>query len=127
MSREASLEDLLRRPEVKYNDLMKMEGCGPGLDKKDAAYQVETQIKYAGYIARQMEEVQKQQRHENTLLPVDLNFSQISGLSNEVVAKLTDARPATVGMASRISGITPAAVSLLLVYMKKKGLLKKAS
>ena len=127
MSREASLEDLLRRPEVDYENLMKIEGCGPGLDKKDAAYQVQTQIKYAGYIARQMDEVKKQQRHENTLLPVDLDFSQISGLSNEVVLKLTDARPATVGMASRISGITPAAVSLLLVYMKKKGLLKKAS
>lgn len=127
MSREASLEDLLRRPELNYKTLMEIEGCGPGLTRGDAAYQVETQIKYAGYIARQMDEVKKNQRHENTLLPVDLDFSAISGLSNEVVAKLTNARPATVGIASRISGITPAAVSLLLVYMKKKGLIKKAS
>jgi len=74
-----------------------------------------------------MDEVEKQKRNENTLLPIDLDYSQVSGLSNEVVSKLTTARPATLGMASRISGITPAAVSLLLVYMKKKGLLKKAS
>lgn len=127
MSREANLEELLRRPELTYDDLMKIDGCGPGLEKKDAAYQVQTQIKYAGYIARQMDEVEKQQRNENTLLPIDLDYSQVSGLSNEVVAKLTEARPATLGMASRISGITPAAISLLLVYMKKKGLLKKAS
>ncbi|OIQ47768.1 MAG: tRNA uridine-5-carboxymethylaminomethyl(34) synthesis enzyme MnmG [Gammaproteobacteria bacterium MedPE] len=127
MSREANLEELLRRPELTYDDLMKIDGCGPGLEKEDAAYQVQTQIKYAGYIARQMDEVEKQQRNENTLLPIDLDYSQVSGLSNEVVAKLTEARPATLGMASRISGITPAAISLLLVYMKKKGLLKKAS
>ncbi|MDP2560499.1 tRNA uridine-5-carboxymethylaminomethyl(34) synthesis enzyme MnmG [Psychrobium sp. 1_MG-2023] len=126
MSREASLEELLRRPELDYKTLMTIDGCGPGLEKEDAAYQVQTQVKYAGYIARQMDEVEKQQRNENTLLPVDLDYSQVSGLSNEVVAKLTEARPATLGMASRISGITPAAVSLLLVYMKKKGILKKA-
>jgi len=126
MSREASMEELLRRPELTYNQLMTIKDLGPGLDKEDAAYQVETQIKYAGYIARQMDEVEKQQRNENTLLPIDLDYSIVSGLSNEVVSKLTEARPATLGMASRISGITPAAVSLLLVYMKKKGLLKKA-
>ncbi|MCG7532897.1 tRNA uridine-5-carboxymethylaminomethyl(34) synthesis enzyme MnmG [Psychrobium sp. MM17-31] len=126
LSREASLKDLLTRPEVTYDELMKIDGFGPGLEKEDAAYQVQTQIKYAGYIARQMDEVEKQQRNENTLLPIDLDYSQVSGLSNEVVAKLTEARPATLGMASRISGITPAAISLLLVYMKKKGLLKKA-
>ena len=127
MSREASMEDLLRRPELTYKQLMEIKDLGPGLEKDDAAYQVETQIKYAGYIARQMDEVEKQKRNENTLLPIDLDYSQVSGLSNEVVSKLTEARPATLGMASRISGITPAAVSLLLVYMKKKGLLKKAS
>ena len=127
MSREASLEDLLRRPEVDYKTLMTIDGCGPGLSNPAAAYQVQTQIKYAGYITRQLEEVKKQQSHENTLLPVDLPFDQISGLSNEVIAKLTEARPATVGMAGRISGITPAAISLLLIFMKKKGLIKKAS
>jgi len=127
MSREANLEDLLRRPEVDYNTLMTIDGFGPGLSNPAAAYQVQTQIKYAGYITRQLEEVKKQQSHENTLLPVDLPFDQISGLSNEVIAKLTEARPATVGMAGRISGITPAAISLLLIFMKKKGLIKKAS
>jgi len=127
MSREASMEELLRRPELNYKQLMTIKDLGPGLEKEDAAYQVETQIKYAGYIARQMDEVKKQQRHEDSLLPIDLDYTLVSGLSNEVVAKLTEARPATLGMASRISGITPAAVSLLLVYMKKKGMLKKAS
>ncbi len=127
MSREASLEDLLRRPELTYKTLMTIDGIGPGLEDSVAAYQVQTQIKYAGYIKRQVEEVEKQKRNENALLPIELDYSQVSGLSNEVVSKLTDARPATLGMASRISGITPAAVSLLLVYMKKKGMLKKAS
>ncbi|NRA59446.1 MAG: tRNA uridine-5-carboxymethylaminomethyl(34) synthesis enzyme MnmG [Psychrobium sp.] len=127
MSREASLEELLRRPELTYKTLMTIDGIGPGLEDSVAAYQVQTQIKYAGYIKRQVEEVEKQKRNENALLPIELDYSQVSGLSNEVVSKLTDARPATLGMASRISGITPAAVSLLLVYMKKKGMLKKAS
>lgn len=127
LSKEASLEDLIRRPEVSYDSLMAIDGFGPRLGDNAAAYQVETQIKYAGYISRQLEEVKKQQRHENTLLPVELDYSQVSGLSNEVVAKLTNARPNTIGMASRISGITPAAVSLLLVYLKKKGLLRKSA
>ncbi len=125
VSREHSLEELIRRPEVSYDQLMQVESLGPGLEDPIAAEQVEIQIKYAGYIARQMDEIAKTQRHENTLLPVDLDFSKISGLSNEVVAKLTDARPETIGKASRISGITPAAISLLLVYLKKHGMLRK--
>lgn len=125
VSREHSLEELIRRPEVSYDQLMQVESLGPGLTDPVAAEQVEIQIKYAGYIARQMDEIAKTQRHENTLLPVDLDFSKISGLSNEVVAKLTDARPETIGKASRISGITPAAISLLLVYLKKHGMLRK--
>ena len=91
-----------------------------------AAEQVEIQIKYAGYIERQKDEIAKALRSENTLLPLDYDYSQISGLSNEVVAKLTAARPETIGKASRISGITPAAISLLLVYLKKQGLLRKS-
>jgi tRNA uridine 5-carboxymethylaminomethyl modification enzyme len=125
VSRENSLEDLLRRPEVKYDDLMAIEGFGPALDDKQASEQIEIQTKYAGYIDRQLDEIAKKKRHEDTLIPVDFNFHQISGLSNEVVAKLSEARPETLGKASRISGITPAAVSLLLVYLKKHGLLSK--
>ena len=125
VSREHSLEELIRRPEMTYSQLMEIESVGPGLEDPIAAEQVEIQIKYAGYIARQMDEIAKTQRHENTLLPVDMDFSKISGLSNEVVAKLTEARPETIGKASRISGITPAAISLLLVYLKKHGMLRK--
>jgi len=125
VSREHSLEELIRRPEMTYEKLMQIDSIGPGIENPIAAEQVEIQIKYAGYIARQMDEIAKTQRHENTLLPVDMDFSKISGLSNEVVAKLTEARPETIGKASRISGITPAAISLLLVYLKKHGMLRK--
>jgi len=125
MSKEASLEDLLRRPEVRYDELINIEGLGPNHPDKEASEQVEIQIKYAGYIDRQLDEIAKNKRNEDTLLPLDFNYQQISGLSNEVVAKLEDSRPETIGKASRISGITPAAVSLLLVYLKKHGLLRK--
>ena len=125
MSKEASLEDLIRRPEVRYSDLMKIEGLGPAIADTQAAEQIEIQTKYAGYIDRQLDEIAKKQRNEDTLIPNDFNYQQISGLSNEVVAKLKDARPETIGKASRISGITPAAISLLLVYLKKHGLLSK--
>lgn len=125
VSREHSLEELIRRPEMTYASLMSIASLGPGLDDPIAAEQVEIQIKYAGYIARQLDEIAKTQRHENTLLPADFDYSKISGLSNEVVAKLTDARPETIGKAARISGITPAAISLLLVYLKKHGMLRK--
>jgi tRNA uridine 5-carboxymethylaminomethyl modification enzyme len=127
LSRENSLEDLVRRPEVRYDDLVSIEGLGPKLADKEAADQIEIQIKYAGYIDRQLDEIAKKKRHENTLIPIDFDFTQISGLSNEVVAKLSDARPETIGKASRISGITPAAISLLLVYLKKYGLLRKSA
>jgi tRNA uridine 5-carboxymethylaminomethyl modification enzyme len=126
VSREHSLEELIRRPEMTYQQLMQVEALGPGIEDPIAAEQVEIQIKYAGYIARQMDEIAKTQRHENTLLPMDMDFAKISGLSNEVVAKLTEARPETIGKASRISGVTPAAISLLLVYLKKHGMLRKS-
>lgn len=126
VTRENSLEDLIRRPEMTYESLMSVADLGPGIDNQQAAEQVEIQIKYAGYIARQQDEIARLQRNENTLLPADFDYSQISGLSNEVVAKLSDARPETIGKASRISGITPAAISLLLVYLKKQGLLRKS-
>lgn len=126
ITREASLEDLVRRPEVRYNDLMKIDGIGPACDNEQAAEQTEIQIKYQGYIDRQLQEIARQQKHENTILPADFDYASVSGLSNEVVAKLVDAKPETLGQASRISGITPAAISLLLVYLKKQGALKKA-
>lgn len=127
ISREANLEDILRRPETRYEDVMAIEAFGPALNDTQAAEQVEIQIKYQGYIDRQMDEIEKKKRHEDTLIPVDFDYSQISGLSNEVVAKLTDAKPETLGKASRISGITPAAISLLIVYLKKHGLLRKSA
>lgn len=125
--REASLEELLRRPEVRYNDLMAIEGLGSEFTNQPALEQVEIHTKYAGYIARQQDEINKQLRHEETILPKEFDYKTVSGLSNEVVAKLIDARPDTIGQASRISGITPAAISLLLVYLKKQGLLRKTA
>jgi tRNA uridine 5-carboxymethylaminomethyl modification enzyme len=127
ITKENTLEDLIRRPEMTYKKLMTIGELGPELENKQAAEQVEIQIKYAGYIERQKDEIAKTLRNENTLIPLDFDFSQISGLSNEVVAKLSDARPETIGKAGRISGITPAAVSLLLIYLKKHGLLVSAN
>jgi tRNA uridine 5-carboxymethylaminomethyl modification enzyme len=125
LTKENSLEELLRRPEVTYKDLMQIEAFGPALKDQQASEQIEIQTKYAGYINRQLDEIAKKKRHEDTLIPLSFVYQQISGLSNEVVAKLSDARPETIGKASRISGITPAAISLLLVYLKKHGLLRK--
>ncbi|MBQ1783970.1 MAG: tRNA uridine-5-carboxymethylaminomethyl(34) synthesis enzyme MnmG [Gammaproteobacteria bacterium] len=127
MSREQSLEGLIRRPEMSYASLMTVAGIGPGVADAEAAEQVEIQIKYAGYIDRQQAEIDKQQRHEETALPLDLDYSEVAGLSKEVMLKLRDARPATLGVASRIAGVTPAAISILLVHLKKRGLLKRSA
>lgn len=127
LSKEASLEELVRRPEVSYAQLMKITDLGPGLNDQAAAEQVEIQIKYEGYIHRQQDEIAKQQRNEQTLLPQQFDYKSVKGLSNEVIVKLNQTQPQTVGQASRISGITPAAISLLLVYLKKQGLLRKSA
>ncbi|KAA6043553.1 MULTISPECIES: tRNA uridine-5-carboxymethylaminomethyl(34) synthesis enzyme MnmG [Pantoea] len=127
LTKEASAEDLLRRPEMTYARLMTLADYGPALPDEQAAEQVEIQVKYEGYIARQQEEIDRQLRNENTLLPVDLDYRQVNGLSNEVIAKLNDHKPTSIGQASRISGITPAAVSILLIYLKKQGLLRKSA
>lgn len=127
LSREHNLEELLRRPELDYPTLMAIDGIGPGIDHKQAAEQVEIQTKYAGYIERQKDEIQKQLRNEHTRLPLDLDYAEVSGLSNEVIAKLNAAHPETLGQASRISGVTPAAISILLVHLKKRGLLRKSA
>ncbi|UJF22261.1 tRNA uridine-5-carboxymethylaminomethyl(34) synthesis enzyme MnmG [Shewanella sp. OMA3-2] len=127
ISREASFEDLLRRPEMDYAKLMSLEGFGPGLEDPQAAEQVQIQVKYSGYIQRQQGEIDKAIRHESSLLPLDLDYQEVPGLSNEVIAKLNNHKPDTVGQASRISGITPAAISILLVHLKKRGLLRKTA
>ena len=125
ISREASFEDLLRRPEMDYPKLMSLEGFGPGLEDPRAAEQVQIQVKYSGYIQRQQDEIDKAVRHETTGLPLDLDYQEVPGLSNEVIAKLNDHKPETIGQASRISGMTPAAISILLVHLKRRGLLRK--
>ncbi|BEL92150.1 tRNA uridine-5-carboxymethylaminomethyl(34) synthesis enzyme MnmG [Serratia marcescens] len=127
LSREANGEELLRRPEMDYAQLTGTEAFAPRLDDVQAAEQVEIQVKYEGYIARQQEEIEKQQRNENTVLPLDLDYRQVSGLSNEVIAKLNDHKPNSIGQASRISGITPAAISILLIWLKKQGLLRRSA
>ncbi len=123
--REASGEDLLRRPEVSYQQLTALKAFSSSLNDQQAAEQVEIQVKYEGYIQRQKSEIEKSLRHENTRLPADIDYKDVKGLSNEVVTKLNEAKPESIGMASRISGITPAAISILLVYLKKHGMLKK--
>ncbi|MEH2922084.1 tRNA uridine-5-carboxymethylaminomethyl(34) synthesis enzyme MnmG [Samsonia erythrinae] len=127
LSREANGEELLRRPEVDYVKLTALPLFAPALADEQAAEQVEIQVKYEGYIARQQDEIEKQLRNENTLLPADLDYKQVSGLSNEVIAKLNDHKPVSIGQASRISGITPAAISILLVWLKKQGLLRRSA
>ncbi|WP_226052011.1 tRNA uridine-5-carboxymethylaminomethyl(34) synthesis enzyme MnmG [Dickeya chrysanthemi] len=127
LSREANGEDLLRRPEMDYVQLTGLPMFAPALPDVQAAEQVEIQVKYEGYIARQQDEIEKQLRNENTLLPADLDYRQVSGLSNEVIAKLNDHKPGSIGQASRISGITPAAISILLVWLKKQGMLRRSA
>ncbi|MDC9821654.1 tRNA uridine-5-carboxymethylaminomethyl(34) synthesis enzyme MnmG [Pectobacterium polonicum] len=127
LSREANGEELLRRPEVDYAQLTALPLFAPGLTDEQAAEQVEIQVKYEGYIARQQDEIEKQLRNENTLLPADLDYKQVNGLSNEVIAKLNDHKPSSIGQASRISGITPAAISILLIWLKKQGLLRRSA
>ncbi len=123
LQREYSLHDLLKRPNISMQDIEAITGVSN--EGEQVKEQVEIQVKYDGYIARQLEEIERLKRYENTAIPDNFNYSEISGLSNEVTAKLIEAQPETLGRASRVPGVTPAAVSLLLVYMKKHGLLKK--
>ena len=122
--REYNLYDLLKRPELTYADV----GClkGDGVESEAVAEQIEIEAKYSGYIDRQQEEIDRLRVYENTLIPKDFDFTQVEGLSNEVKQKLSTAQPDTLARASRISGVTPAAISQLMLYMKKRGLLKKA-
>ena len=120
LSREASLLDLLRRPDVGYADLMRLPGAGAPVADAVVAEQVEIQARYAGYIERQQEDIARQRRQEETVLPAELDYARVQGLSSEVREKLARQRPATLGQAARIPGITPAAISLLLVHLRKE-------
>jgi tRNA uridine 5-carboxymethylaminomethyl modification enzyme len=119
VSRETSALDLLRRPGVDYATLMRVAALGPGVDDRRVAEQVEVAIKYAGYLDRQNGEIERQRRNEEARIPADFDYAAVAGLSNEVRAKLQQVRPQTIGQAQRIAGITPAAISLLLVHLKR--------
>jgi tRNA uridine 5-carboxymethylaminomethyl modification enzyme len=119
IEREYTLTDLLARPGVTYIALMSLPGAGPGVAELDVAEQIEVQTKYQGYIDRQREEVGRSEAYESAKLPVDLDYAQVRGLSVEARQKLARHRPETIGQASRISGVTPAAISLLLVHLKR--------
>ncbi len=119
IEREYSLTDLLSRPGVTYRSLMSLPGVGPGVDQADVAEQVEIQAKYQGYIDRQRDEVARSDTYEGVPLAPDFDYGQVRGLSIEVGQKLAHHRPETIGQASRISGVTPAAISLLLVHLKR--------
>lgn len=125
LTREASGEDLIRRPEMSYERLTQIAPFAPAIEDKEAAEQVEISIKYQGYIEHQYQEVERHKRHENTAIPAEFDYDKVESLSNEVRAKLMQHRPVTIGQASRISGITPAAISILLVNLKKQGMLKR--
>ena len=134
LGREQRADEVLRRPEIDYRGLSALGAVGDGefggLDERvrdQVAAQVEIQAKYAGYIRRQQEEIERHQRHGDTPLPEDLDYSAVTGLSSEVRQKLGAARPASVGQAARISGVTPAAISLLLVHLKKRRELRRSA
>ena len=118
--REYSLLELLRRPDVSYERLTALPGAGPAVEDVQVAEQVEVQAKYQGYIERQREEIARHEHLENLKLPQDLDYASLRGLSVEVRQKLDRHRPETLGQASRISGVTPAAISVLLVYLKRR-------
>jgi tRNA uridine 5-carboxymethylaminomethyl modification enzyme len=117
---EYSLFELLRRPEVSYDALLSLTGAGEGESDEQVRQQLEIAAKYQGYIDRQQEEIERQRGNEETLLPADLDYKDVQGLSIEAQQKLNAHKPQTIGQAGRISGITPAAISLLLVYLKRK-------
>ncbi|MHB1429625.1 MAG: tRNA uridine-5-carboxymethylaminomethyl(34) synthesis enzyme MnmG [Rhodocyclaceae bacterium] len=119
IEREYSLFDLLRRPEVDYASLMTLPGAGVPIQEADVVEQVEIQAKYHGYIERQKEDVAKMAQQESTQIPADLDYAVLNGLSFEVRQRLAQHRPQTVGQASRIQGVTPAAIAVLLVHLKK--------
>jgi tRNA uridine 5-carboxymethylaminomethyl modification enzyme len=125
LHRDQSLAELLRRPEIAYEHIAEISG--ERAEDPNVAGQVEIEIKYEGYISRQEDDIERLRRNENTPLPIELDYDVIGGLSNEIKQKLKAVRPETVAQASRIQGVTPAAVSQILVYLKKRDLLRKQS
>ncbi|WP_036512877.1 MULTISPECIES: tRNA uridine-5-carboxymethylaminomethyl(34) synthesis enzyme MnmG [Nitrincola] len=123
LAREYNLADLIKRPELTYQDVANLKG--QAVEDIAVAEQVEVQFKYAGYIDRQSEEIEHLRRQEHTQLPDDLDYQQVSGLSNELRTKLSSVRPVSIAHASRIQGMTPAAISLLLIYLKKRKMSEK--
>jgi len=121
LNNEQRAAELLRRPALNYASLMQLEGLGPGVAGAKIAEQVDIQAKYHGYIERQQEEIERQRRNEHKVLPTDFDYHRVRGLSSEVREKLIASCPETIGQAARIPGVTPAAVSLLLIHLKKTG------
>jgi tRNA uridine 5-carboxymethylaminomethyl modification enzyme len=120
LERDYTLAELLRRPGVSYGALMSLPGAGPGTEDAQLVEQVEIQAKYHGYIARQREDVERNEAQEHMALPPDIDYTDLSGLSVEVQQKLNRFRPETIGQAARISGVTPAAIAVLLVHAKRR-------
>ena len=120
LTRETNVLDLLRRPEMDYAALMRVAALGPAVDDARVAEQVEIAAKYAGYLDRQTLEIDRQRRHEETLIPSQFDYAIVRGLSTEALQKLQRVRPETIGQAMRIAGMTPAAISLLLVHLKRR-------
>jgi tRNA uridine 5-carboxymethylaminomethyl modification enzyme len=120
LSREYSARDLLKRPEVTYASLAAIAEFGPCNVPAVVAEQVEISVKYAGYLTRQNEDIAKQKKNEHTAIPADFTYTGIPGLSKELQSKLTNVRPETLGQAQRIPGMTPAALSLLLIQLSKR-------
>jgi tRNA uridine 5-carboxymethylaminomethyl modification enzyme len=119
LSKEAKALDLLKRPEISYSELMKVTGLGPGSSDEKVAEQVDVQVRYSGYLTRQAGEVERNQRNEDTLIPSGFDYNQVQGLSAELCEKLQKTLPESIGQASRMPGMTPAAISLLLVFLKR--------
>ena len=122
LEREYSMASLLRRPEVNYRDFAEL---GPVESDAEVVEQLDIQAKYAGYMQRQELEIEKNRRMEETVIPSEFDYERVTGLSNEVLQKLSTIRPKTVSQAARISGVTPAAVSLLVVHLKARGKSRK--
>ena len=125
LSRDHSLSELMRRPEVHYRDIAYI--ADEAVADPQVADQVEIQVKYEGYISRQQADIERLRRNENMPLPLDLDYDQVGGLSNEVKQKLREVRPETIAQATRIQGVTPAAVSQLLIHLKKRDLTRQES
>ena len=127
IKKESSLFDFLKRPDIDYRKLASITQLGPCVTDTQVIGQVETTAKYSGYIDRQNQEINAKVAFEACSIPLTFDYAKVSGLSCEVQQKLTECKPSTLGAASRIAGVTPAAISLLTIYMKKLGLIRSQS